>query len=138
MMYVDASDQVAGRLASQVAKMLVNGEEIMIVNAEKAIITGDPVANKKIFMEKVQRGDPYHGPFYPKRPDRVLKRMIRGMLPYKKSRGRDAFQRLKVFNSVPEEFKDKTFQKIEGAANAHKCKFVTLEQIAVHVSGKHV
>jgi large subunit ribosomal protein L13 len=136
MMYIDADDQVAGRLASQVAKMLVNGEEIMLFNAEKAVITGNPVANKKTFMEKVQRGDPYHGPFYPKRPDRVLKRMIRGMLPYKRPRGRDAFQRLKVFISVPEEFKDKPLHKIEGAANAHKCKYITLADIAVHVSGK--
>jgi large subunit ribosomal protein L13 len=136
MMHIDASDHVAGRLASHVARMLLDGEEIMVFNAEKAVVTGDPEANYKVFLEKVQRGDPYHGPFYPKRPDRVLKRMVRGMLPYKRAKGLAAFKRLKVFNAVPEEFKDKPLQKIESAANAHKCKYVTLADISRHVSGK--
>ncbi len=135
-MYIDAEDQVVGRLASNVAKMLLEGEEIMIFNAEKSIITGNPVANKKIFFEKIERGDPYHGPFYPKRPDRILKRIVRGMLPYKKPRGRDALKRLKVFNSVPEEFKDKELKKIEGAENKHKYKFVTLAEISKRLGGK--
>lgn len=136
MIYIDADDQVTGRFASKTAKMLLKGEEIIVINAEKAVITGNPEYSMKIFQEKVDRGDPYHGPFYPKRPDRILKRIVRGMLPYKKPRGREALKRLKVFNSVPEEFKDKELQKIEGVENQHKYKFITLGEISKKIGGK--
>jgi len=136
MMYIDANDMIAGRLSSKVAKLLLKGEEIMIFNAEKAVITGTPEANMEKFHERITRGDPYHGPFYPKRSDRILKRMVRGMLPYKKPRGRDALKRLKVFNSVPEEFNDKQLQKMEGAENQHKYKYVILSDISQKIGGK--
>ena len=103
MTVINAEDCVAGRLASFVAKRLLNGEEIVIVNAERAIINGNPKAIEKLFREKIERGDPYHGPFYPKRSDTILRRMVRGMLPYKKPTGRNAYKRLKVYRSVPDE-----------------------------------
>jgi large subunit ribosomal protein L13 len=125
---INAEDCIAGRLASLVAKRLLNGEEIRIVNAEKAVISGDPKVVFDIFKGKISRGDPYHGPFYPRRPDMVLKRMVRGMLP-KKPRGRDAYKRLKVFISIPEEFKNREFEIMERAKNDLECKFTTLEKL---------
>ena len=136
MLYIDADDKVTGRLASKVAKMLIKGDEIIIYNAEKAVITGNPIANMQKFTERVERGDPYHGPFSPKRPDRILKRIVRGMLPYKKPRGRDALKRLKVFNSVPEEFKDKEIHRIDGIDNQHKYKYITIAEISKKIGGK--
>ncbi len=103
----DAGNQIAGRLASVVAKKLLEGKKVLVVNAENAVISGNPKFIIKKYREKWERGDPYHGPFYPRIPDRMLKRIIRGMLPYKKTTGREAFKRLKVFISVPEEFKGK-------------------------------
>lgn len=136
MLYLDATDMIVGRLASRVAKMLLMGEEIMIFNAEKAVITGTPEANMEKFHERIDRGDPYHGPFFPKRPDRILKRTVRGMLPYKKPRGRDALKRLKVFNSVPEEYSDKELKGVDGAENQHKYKYITLGRISQKIGGK--
>ncbi len=105
-MILDAEGAIAGKLSSYVAKQLLNGEKVIIVNAEKAIITGNPKTIMKEFLEKRQKGHPRYGPFYPKRPDLILRRMIRGMLPYKKPKGRNAYRRLKVYIGKPDSVKD--------------------------------
>lgn len=130
MAVINAEKCVAGRLASSVAKRLLNGEEIVIVNAEKAIVTGNPEAIETFFEEKIKRGDPYHGPFYPKQPERILRRIIRGMLPFHKPRGRAAYRNLKVFKSVPSEFKNEQAEVIGEAKRKVKCKSVRVEDIS--------
>lgn len=116
---VDATDLIAGRLASHVAKRALEGERINIINAEKAVISGNKVKTFQDFKQKVDRGEPSNGPFYPKRPERILKRMIRGMLPYQRGRGREALKRIRVFIDNPEDAKDaKTIKSI----NYHKMK----------------
>jgi len=101
MAVIDADGAIMGRLASKIAKRLLKGEEITIVNAEKAIITG---ARKRIiekYKARRSRGKPRKGPHYPRMPDRLLRRSVRGMLPYQKAHGRVAFKNLKVFIGVP-------------------------------------
>jgi large subunit ribosomal protein L13 len=134
-MIISAEDCVAGRLASIVAKELLKGNTIYVVNAEKAVISGDPKHNIKKFKEKVDRGDPYHGPFYPKRPDMMIKRFVRGMLP-KKPRGRDALGNLKVFLSVPRELEGKDFSRPAEARNELKGKYMELGELATKVGAK--
>jgi len=78
--YIDAKDHVLGRLASYTAKLALEGYEINIVNSEKVVVTG----KKEIILEQwkhkiLERGDWYKGPFYPKRPDLILRRVMRGM-----------------------------------------------------------
>ena len=109
--YFDASNQVAGRLASVTAKQLLKGDSVFIVNAEKAIVSGDKVYTENLYKEKQDRGDMYHGPFYPREPDKILRRIIRGMLPFHTARGREAFRRLRVYKSIPAELKGKKFEK---------------------------
>ena len=99
MICIDASNHVLGRLASKVAKHVLCGEAVAVVNAEKAVVIGNPKAIVASYKERRDRGDPYHGPFYPRHPDRILKRTVRGMLPYKTPRGREAFKRLRVFKN---------------------------------------
>jgi large subunit ribosomal protein L13 len=107
MTVIDANGLILGRLASTVAKQLLSGdEEIYIVNAEKAVISGSRATTLKEYRETRERGSMEFGPYFPKRPDRILKRTIRGMLPYKRARGRDAMSRLKVYVGVPSELKD--------------------------------
>lgn len=101
-MIIDAKNAVLGRLATYVAKQLLGGEEIVIVNAEHCIITGNPRSIKEKYLKRRAIGSPHHGPFFPKTPDRMVRRAIRGMLPYKTNRGRTAFKRLRVHVSVPE------------------------------------
>jgi large subunit ribosomal protein L13 len=130
MILIDAKDQILGRLCSEVAKRLLNGETVNVVNAEKAVIVGDPDMTMKEFRQKRARGDPYHGPFYPKTPERVFKRTVRGMLPYKIARGKQALKRLRVFISIPSELSGKDFTKIEGTACKFERKCMTLGKVA--------
>jgi len=136
MIVIDAKNAVAGRLASYAAKLALSGEEVLIINAEKAIITG----NKKYIFEKfLQRRhrksitNPRRmGPKYPRRPDDILRRMIRGMLPYKKPKGREAFKRVKVTVGNPEGLTpDVTYDKMPNTN-----KFVTIGEISRFLGAK--
>ena len=97
---VDARDCILGRVASQVAQKAMDGQTVAVVNAEDAVITGseDDVVSK--FRKRVNLGSD-SGPYYPKRPDMIFKRSIRGMLPYKKDRGREAFENVRVYVGNP-------------------------------------
>ncbi len=130
MLCIDAKDMVLGRLASTVAKELLKGEDVCVVNAEKAVIVGRPESTLSEYKEKRARGDPYHGPFFPRTPERIFKRTVRGMLPYKTARGREALKRLKVFISIPTGFQEKEFMVVKDAENRGEQKFVTLEKLS--------
>jgi large subunit ribosomal protein L13 len=103
----DAKDRVLGRLASTVAKELLNGKKVAVVNAERAFITG----NKKVIAKRYrvrlnlqEKENPEHSPYWPRRSDMLVRRIIRGMLPYhKKPSGKAAFKRLRVFVGMPKE-----------------------------------
>ena len=97
---VDARDCILGRVASQVAQKAMDGQRVAVVNAEDAVITGseDDVISK--FRKRVDLGSD-SGPYYPKRPDMIFKRSIRGMVPYKKDRGREAFENVRVYVGNP-------------------------------------
>ena len=93
-------------MCSKVAKRLLNGEEVIILNAEKAVFSGKKkakVLEAHIFLEV---GAPVRGPFHYRRPDRFLRKTVRGMVPYKQPKGKNAYKRLKVFMGVPLELKD--------------------------------
>lgn len=111
MKVIDATDLILGRLASLVAKELLNGEEIVIVNADECAITGSKESILQKYRERRERksivNPRRHGPHYPRRPDGILRRAIRGMLPYKKDKGRRAFKRLRVYVGTPKEFEGK-------------------------------
>jgi len=118
-MIVDATGLVLGRLASVTATRLLAGEDIHIVNAEKAIITGRRESIYAEYSHTRSRGSREKGPFFPKRPDMILKRTVRGMLPYKMKRGRDAMSRLRVYVGVPRELRGEQFEQPEGAKTRH-------------------
>lgn len=124
---IDAENCIAGRTASMAAKALLRGKKVFIVNAEKALVSGNQKATIELFRQKVSRGDPYNGPFYPKVPDRILKRMVRGMLPRRKPLGREAFKGLRVYKGLPDEFKGR--QTIKGFEKTVKIG-MTLEKLS--------
>ncbi|MEM5814829.1 MAG: 50S ribosomal protein L13 [Candidatus Aenigmatarchaeota archaeon] len=132
---VDAEGTVLGRLASVLAKRLLMGEDITVVNAERAVISGAPAVIKKRFFDKRARGDRIKGPFYPRYPDALIKRAVRGMLPYKKEKGSDALKRLKVYMGTPEQFKGKAHKTAKQTANL-SCKYMTLGQLCESLGAK--
>ena len=97
------------------AKKALEGEDIVIINCEKAVVSG----TKKNLLAKYKRmrsmGIHTKGPFWPRMPDRFVKRTIRGMVPYKQPKGRAAFRKIKCYIGVPEEFKDKKADTIQKA-----------------------
>ncbi len=97
---VDARDCILGRVASEVSQRALDGERIAVVNAEDAVITGSEEDVMSTYRKRVDVGSD-SGPYYPKRPDRLFKRAIRGMLPYKESRGREAFENVRVYVGNP-------------------------------------
>ena len=102
---IDATNATAGRLASYVAKQALLGKSIVIVNCNHAIITGRRSSIINDFKEKRSRGGSSpHGPFYPKSPERIIKRLIRGMVPHRHYRGLNAMKKIMCYNSVPAEF----------------------------------
>ncbi len=136
-MIIDATNSILGRLATIVAKKALMGETVHVVNAELAVITGDPQRELASFKQARERGAPLVGPYYPRTPERIVKRTIRGMLPYKKPRGREAFSRIKCHVGVPEELASEKAEKID-AIDVHKThsKFVTIKQISAQLGAR--
>ena len=130
MLVIDATNARLGRLASYVAKLALKGEEIAIVNAEKAIITGDPQMVTQRYLARRQRGSPHHGPFFPKRPDLIVYRAIRGMVPRKKAKGREALRRIKIYLGVPDELKDKEITRFAEMQKPIECKYITIYELS--------
>ena len=140
MTVIDANGLIMGRLASSVAKRLLEGETIDIVNAEKAVISGSKFTTLRESEEinNMGRREKSFGPYFPKRPDRILKRTVRGMLPYKRARGKDAMGRLKIYVGVPAELKDAELTKIAEAdmKRLSSNKYLTLADVSKKLGAK--
>jgi len=106
----DAENIVVGRLGAKAAKAALLGDKVVIVNIEKAIITGNRRTVIDAWKAKTNIRTSYNprkGPFHQRRPDKMVRKMIRGMLPWPRPRGRDALKRIHVFMGVPDEYADK-------------------------------
>jgi len=131
---IDATGLILGRVASTVAKRLLQGETIVIVNAEKAAISGRRLSIVEETKALLEIGHPGKGPFHPRRPDQIVRRTVRGMLPWKKPKGKQAYKRLRVFLGVPEEYKGKETQTIpEANAQKLKCPYIRVEELAKRI-----
>lgn len=102
---IDGNGLLLGRLASEVAKLALLGNKVLIINSDKVFATGSDKMLLERFKPTRRIGKPFHGPFNPRMPDRIVKRCIRGMLPFHKARGREAYRRVICLVGIPEEFK---------------------------------
>ena len=126
---IDAQGAILGRMCTTVAKRLLDGEQIAIVNSEKAIITGKKSAIKERYKQKRDVGTYRKGPFFPRMPDRIVKRSVRGMIPYQTPHGRTAFKNLKCYIGIPKEFEGETFEKVEDAKK-EPVEYMTIEELS--------
>ena len=134
---IDASGLILGRMASITAKRLLLGESITIVNAEKAVISGKRLSKVKDAKRFLEVGHPGKGPFHPRRPDQIIRRTVRGMLPRRLPKGQAALKRLKVFLGLPQELKETQLQTIpEANVNKLKCPYVTMGEFAKEIGYK--
>jgi large subunit ribosomal protein L13 len=133
---INAEGHILGRLSTNVAKRLLQGEMIVIVNAEKAIITGDRYMVFANYSQKHNRGRQINGPFFPKRADMIMKRTVRGMIPFKNPHGKEVYRNLTVYVGVPKEHANAQFEKIEAATNLWTSRYVTLGEVAEHLGSR--
>ena len=134
---VDATNCIAGRMCSHVSKLLLQGNKVAIVNAEKAMLSGDRYKTIELYKEHLEINsvtNPIHGPFHPRRPDTILSKMVRGMVPKRKTSGVEAHQRLRVYIGVPEEMKN---SKLESFADSKIRKpesyYITVGEVAKQI-----
>jgi len=132
---IDANGATLGRLSTNAAKRLLNGEEIAVINSEKAIISGKKSAIKNRYKDKREVGTYRKGPFFPRMPDRIVKRTIRGMISYQTRHGRTAFKRLKCYIGVPKEFEGEKFETIE-EAKKQPVDYITIEELSKLLGAK--
>jgi large subunit ribosomal protein L13 len=131
---IDANGLVLGRMASTVAKRLLRGENITIINAEKAVISGKRLSRVKEAKRRLDIGHPKKGPFHSRRPEQIVRRTIKGMLPRRKPKGQQAYRRLRVFVDVPEEIKGLETQTIsEAGSEKLKCPYITVGRLAKEI-----
>jgi large subunit ribosomal protein L13 len=136
---IDAEGLILGRMASVIAKRLLNGESIKIVNAEKAVISGKRAMIIKTEKEFLEVGGFGKGPIHYRQPHRIVRRTIRGMLPYRKERGRKAFKRLRVHIGVPEELEASekvTLPDIHSSNLGNR--YITVGEVAENIGWKKI
>ncbi|MCK5452229.1 MAG: 50S ribosomal protein L13 [Candidatus Aenigmarchaeota archaeon] len=136
MMIIDGTDLILGRMASEVAKKLLAGDTVVVVNAEKIVISGSREAVFAKYKKMRDCGDVYKGPFVSRMPDRLVRRTVRGMLPRKKAKGKDAFGKLSVHIGVPDTVKDKP-EKLDVTKDRLKNqKYVTVLDLSKWLGAK--
>jgi len=138
MTTIDASNLILGRMAAIVAKRALSGETINLVNCEKTVISGKRADIFAEYRRNLARGGPQKGPYFPRKADAIVRRTIRGMIPYKQAKGKFAFQKIICHTGIPEELAKEKLETIE-AASATRLKIaktVQLSEIAIYLGGK--
>lgn len=135
--YVDATDAIAGRLCSIVAKELLSGRRVIVLNAEKAVVSGNSYSVFRQWQARLEiysHVNPLYGPIHPRKPDNILRRMVRGMVPKTKTKGKDAMSRLRVYMGVPEKFSGVKTSKFEHAmARRPVPQYTTIAEISKNI-----
>jgi|SRR3989338_784793 len=137
-MIIDATNLIIGRMASEVAKKALLGEKIDVVNCENAVISGNMAQILAKYRQRRERGTPTTGPFFPRAPEMLVKRAIRGMLPYKQYKGKTAFKRIRCYSGIPAELRNDKLNKIENAElkKLPNYNYITVKDVCIFLRGK--
>jgi len=137
-MIIDAKDAILGRLSSYAAKQLLLGNKVDVINCEECIVSGRKHAILNEYIRRLHRKAPTKAPYFYRRPDMLVKRAIRGMIPFKRARGRDAFKNIKCHIGVPENLKNEKALAVEsaGAEKLHSADYLKIKEICRAVGGK--
>jgi large subunit ribosomal protein L13 len=129
-MIIDGTGMILGRASSAAAKALMEGTEVQVINVEAMIITGSPNDIVEDYMQKrrlQQKATPEYSPKWPKQPHLMVRRIIRGMLPFKKAKGKAAFRKLRVHIGNPGVKGEK--MKLDFAKATKAAKFITVGEL---------
>ncbi len=138
--YFDGTGLIAGRLCSNVAKLLLRGNSVTIVNAENTLLSGARSMVVNDWLERLKIASvvhPKHGPFHPRTPSGILTRMVRGMLPRRKSSGLAALRRLRVYAGIPENLSKIKFGSLDDSkATKPTAFYVKLSEVSGRIGWK--
>ncbi|KAK4235633.1 BAG domain-containing protein [Achaetomium macrosporum] len=142
---IDGKGHLLGRLASIVAKQLLNGQKIVVVRCEALNISGEFFRAKlkyHAYLRKMTRYNPTRGgPFHFRAPSRIFYKAVRGMIPHKTARGAAALERLKVFEGVPPPYDKKKKMVVPQALRVLRLqpgrKYCTVGRLSHEVGWKY-
>ncbi len=134
---IDADGAILGRVAAHAAKQALMGKTVAVVNAEKAVVSGTKRTTINEAKRKRAMGVPRKGPYVSKLPDRYVRRVIRGMLPYKQPRGRAAYERVLCYIGEPPKVEGERI-RVPGAdaSKLPNLKHLTVARICTEFGGK--
>ncbi|MGV8151800.1 MAG: 50S ribosomal protein L13 [Candidatus Nanoarchaeia archaeon] len=129
---IDGKNAVFGRLCSFAAKKALEGNEIVIINSDKVVVTGKKSSILEEYKKRRSAGsNALRGPFHSRLIIKMLKRGIRGMLPnYRWGTGKETFSRIKCYEGIPKEYEGK--KAITTYKPNHE-KYITLKEISQKV-----
>jgi large subunit ribosomal protein L13 len=140
MIVVDATNCIAGRMCSHVSKLLLQGNRVTVVNAERAMLSGNRYKTINSYKEHLEINsvtNPIHGPFHPRRPDTIISKMVRGMIPKRKSDGIEAFKRLRVYMGVPEGMKGANIKSFDDSKiSKPESYYISVAEVAKQIGWK--
>jgi large subunit ribosomal protein L13 len=140
----DATDKILGRFCSQIAKKAILGERIVVINAKDAIISGSKRDIEQKYLDRLYKRTatkPSRGPFWPRRPDTLMRSVIKKMVPRKKIKGKEAIKRVHIYiQDIPERFKNRyqklipsEIMKADKSRLFYYNKYTTLESLCVKI-----
>ena len=142
LIVVDGTNCISGRLCSKVSKLLLQGNRVSVVNSEKVMVSGNKYEVIESYKDKLEVSsvtNPIHGPFHPRRPDTIITKMIRGMVPKRKPSGIQAFKRLRVYIRVPDDLKNSTMHTFDDAKITKQQSFyISMGDVAKQIGWKGV
>lgn len=142
LIVVDGTNCISGRLCSKVSKLLLQGNRVSVVNSEKVMVSGNKYEVIESYKDKLEVSsvtNPIHGPFHPRRPDTIITKMIRGMVPKRKPSGMQAFKRLRVYIGIPDELKNSKMQTFDDAKITKQQSFyISMGDVAKQIGWKGV
>lgn len=139
MKVYNAEGLIIGRLASHVAKDALLGIEVKVVNCEKAIISGAKANTlEREHTKRNRKGYPLKSQTHSRLPDRFVRRIIRGMLPWKETRGKDAYRRILCYIGLPTELSAETLITLpkESKTKLTTQRYITVQQLTKLLGGK--
>ncbi len=129
-------------MCSQVSKLLLKGNWVTVVNAEKAMLSGNRYMIVNLYKEQLEINsvtNPIHGPFHPRRPDTMITKIVRGMLPKRKASGIEAFKRLRVYISTPEDLKNTKMESLNySKVTKQSSQYITVGDVAKQIGWKGI
>ena len=137
-LFIDGKEHVLGRLASYAAKSALLGNKIVILNCEKIVKTGKRNVIVDIFAERIHNiGSRDKGPFWPRRPDTIVRRAIKRMIPYKKARGVEALHNIEVYMGIPKEYSEAKMISIDQAKlKESELRYITIGDLSTRLGSK--